>query len=132
MLGWLADQTGVFFVPQMALSIVTVAVAAGYLVAAFRGELRKTCVRDPWRHTLDPLASLAVSLGLLGSVWSFTVCFGGFVGEIDIDRITDGLGTAYVTTGFGLITSLIAGLATYVLGLLHRRLAPVLPERDGG
>ena len=131
MLHWLADRTGVFFLPQMTLSMMTLSVAAGYLIAASRGELAKTCLRNPWRRTLDPLASLAVSLGLLGSVWSFTICFGGFGDEIDIGRITDGLGTAYVTTGIGLVTSLIAGLTTYVLGLLHRSDEPDVVVSEG-
>ena len=119
MLQQLAQLTGIFFVPQLALSVVVLALVIGYTVASLRGELRNRS-DAPWKRTLDPLASVSVSLGLLGSVWSFTKSFGGFQGGIDIEMITAGLGTAYATTGFGLVTSLVAGLGSYILGLIHR------------
>jgi hypothetical protein len=119
MMQQLASVTGIFFLPQLALSVAVVSLVVGYVVASLRGELSG---RDdkPWKRTLDPLASVSVSLGLLGSVWSFTKAFGGFQGGIDIDVITAGLGTAYATTGVGLVTSLIASLGSYLLGLAHR------------
>ena len=119
MLSWVAQLTGVFFIPQLVVSIAVLSLVLGYGVATLRGELTRRDDR-PWRRTLDPLASIAVSLGLLGSVWSFTQAFGGFQNGVDIERITAGLGTAYATTGVGLVTSLVAGLGSYLLGIAHR------------
>lgn len=119
MLQSIVNHSGVFFVPQMALSVLVVALVLSYGLAWLRGELRGRTDR-PWVRTLDPLAGFAVSLGLLGSVWSFMLAFGGFSNGIDIDRVTSGLATAYTTTGVGLITSLIAGLGSYLLGLTVR------------
>ena len=90
-----------------------------YLLAAVRGEFRNLD-NPPWRRQLEPLGGIAVSLGLLGSVWAFTTAFGGFMGGIDIDRIVAGLGTAYTTTGVGLITAIIASLGSYGCDLLVR------------
>lgn len=112
----IAEATGIFFYPQLALSLVVTGLVIGYAVALTRGELRKA--KDaPWRRTLDPLAAIAVSVGLLGSVYSFARAFQGFEGQINISSITTQLSVAYSTTAFGLVTSIIAALGSYVLGI---------------
>ncbi len=120
MIEFVVRSCGVFFVPQLVLSIVAVALVLGYGIALVRGELRGA--EDPWKRTLDPLAGVAVSVGLLGSVVSFCVAFGGFThGGFDVHKITAGLTTAYTTTAVGLVTSLVASLGSWVLGAVVRR-----------
>ena len=82
MLEFVARSSGVFFVPQMTLSVITVAIVLGYAVAFLRGELAAGA--SPWRRTLDPLAGLALEVGeaLLAR---------GFV-ETRIDRLAESLG----------------------------------------
>ena len=95
-------------------------VLASFVLAWLRGELRND--KESWKYALDPLAGLALSVGLLGSVVSFIVAFGGFKnGGFDVERITSGLATAYFTTAVGLITSLVAGLGSYLLGVAVKR-----------
>ena len=53
-------------------------------------------------------------------MWAFTTAFSGFAGGIDIDRIVDGLGTAYTTTGVGLITAIVAALGAYMCDVLAK------------
>ncbi|MHC4415563.1 MAG: MotA/TolQ/ExbB proton channel family protein [Planctomycetota bacterium] len=120
MAGRLLDTLGIFLYPQMAISVIVIGLCIAYLLAAARGELRNQS-SSPWRRQLDPLGGIAVSVGLLGSVWAFTTAFGGFSGGIDVDRIVEGLGTAYTTTGVGLVTAIIAGLGSYVCDLLAQR-----------
>ncbi len=115
----LLDTLGIFLYPQLAVSIAVVGLCIAYLFAAVRGEFRNLD-KPPWRQQLEPLGGIAVSLGLLGSVWAFTQAFGGFAGGIDIDRIVAGLGTAYTTTGVGLVTALIAGFGSYACDLVAR------------
>ena len=115
----LIDALGLFLYPQLALSVVVIGLCLAYLLAAARGELRNLD-RPPWRRQLEPLGGIAVTLGLLGSVWAFMQAFGGFSGGIDIDRIVAGLGTAYTTTGVGLVTAIIATLGVYACDLLAK------------
>ncbi len=119
MVASLIETLGVFLYPQLAVSVVVIGLCLAYLLAAFRGEFRNLD-NPPWRRQLEPLGGIAVSLGLLGSVWAFTTAFGGFNGGIDIDRIVAGLGTAYTTTGVGLVTAIIASLGSYGCDLLVR------------
>ena len=112
-----------FFYPQLTLSVAVTALVAAYAVSFVRGEYRKR-TDAPWRRTLDPLAGLAVSLGLLGSVYSFARAFHGFGGAIDVEEITSRLGVAYATTAFGLVTSITAALGSYVFGVLSRERVP--------
>lgn len=119
MIAHLIESLGVFLYPQLAISVLVIGLCLAYMLAAARGELR-TLARQPWRTQLEPLGSIAVSLGLLGSVWAFVKAFGGFAGGIDIDRIVAGLGTAYTTTGVGLITAIIAAVGAYTCDLLVR------------
>ena len=116
----LVDSLGYFLYPQLAISAIVLGLCIAYALAAVRGELRHLA-DSPWQRQLDPLGGIAVSLGLLGSVWAFTTAFGGFSGGLDVDRIVDGLGTAYTTTGVGLVTAIMAALGSYVCDLLVKR-----------
>ena len=116
MLRNLAQNLGVFLWPQLAISLVTVALVVGYLVAWFRRELEPGMT--PWVRSLDPLASVACSVGLLGSVVGFIEAFASFQDGIDVRQLTRGLAVAYYTTGVGIFTSLLATLGCWVLGIL--------------
>ncbi len=107
---------GVFALPQLALSVVTVGLLVAYLLAWARREF--PAGEKPWEHTLDPLSGIAVTLGLLGSVVGFIIAFGGFQNGLDVERLTQGLAAAYWTTGIGIVTSLVALLGSYTLGVL--------------
>lgn len=120
MIEFVVRGCGVFFVPQLMLSVLVVALVLGYGIAWLRGELRPD--RANWERTLDPLAGVAVGVGLLGSVVSFCVAFGSFKHSgFDVERITAGLTTAYTTTAVGLVTSLIASLGSWALNVAVRR-----------
>ena len=125
----LVQNLGVFLVPQLVISLVTVALVAGYLVAWFRKELEPGMA--PWNQSLDPLASVACSVGLLGSVAGFIAAFGSFQNGIDVRQLTQGLAVAYYTTGVGIFTSLIATLGCWVLGIVAGgRAEPCTPSRS--
>lgn len=115
----LIQALGVFLYPQLLLSVLVIGLCLAYLLAGLRGELAKA-QRPAWRRQLEPLGSIAVSVGLLGSVWAFMQAFGGFAGGIDIDRIVAGLGTAYTTTGVGLVTAIIAAVGAYACDLIAK------------
>ena len=114
--GMILQHCGVLAWPQLAVSAVTVALLAGYLTAWRRGEL--VAGETPWRRTLEPLAGISTTLGLLGSVAGFIVAFGGFQDGLDVARLTRGLSGAYWTTGVGITTSLIASCGAYLLTVL--------------
>ena len=109
---------GVFAFPQMAVSVLTAALLIGYLVAWRRRELTRG--QTPWVRTLEPLAGISTTLGLLGSVVGFLIAFGGFQDGLDVPRLTRGLSAAYWTTGVGIVTSLIATAGAYTLTALNR------------
>ena len=113
----IAEQCGVFFVPQLALSIVVVTLVTGYFVAWARREL--PAGQRPWDRTLEPLASISCSLGLLGSVVGLCASLGSFRHGIDVDQLTAGLALSYVTTGVGLTVSLFSMFGSYVLNLMN-------------
>ena len=116
MLGSFIDSLGYFVYPQALLSLLTVALVLGYGVAWMRGELRRRHDK-PWRRTLEPLAAIAVSIGLLGSVYAFLTAFSGLQGGIDVERITTALALGYATTLVGLTQSIMASVCCYMLGL---------------
>ena len=116
--GVILRNCGVLAIPQLLLSGVTVALLAGYLVAWRRGEL--TGGAAPWAATLEPLAGISTTVGLLGSVAGFIVAFGGFEGGLDVPRLTRGLAAAYWTTGVGIVTALVASAGAYLLTVLNR------------
>ena len=109
---------GVFAIPQLLLSVLTVGLLVGYLVAWWRREMRAG--QTPWAKTLEPLAGIATTIGLLGSVAGFIVAFGGFQGGLDVQQLTRGLAAAYWTTGVGIVTSLVASCGAYCLTVLNR------------
>jgi len=113
------ENCGLFAVPQILLSVVTVGLLVGYGVATIRGELM-LCA-NPWEKTLVPLAEVSVSLGLLGSVVGFIEAFGGFQNGLDVHRLTEGLSVAYWTTGLGITNSLVVSLGSYMLAVVNRQ-----------
>ena len=115
----LIQHLGVFFIPQLALSCLVISLVVSYLVALLRKELRPG--EAPWTRSLDPLAAVSCSVGLLGSVVGFVEAFGGFENGIDVAALTAGLAGAYYTTGVGIATSLVATLGCWVLGILNRQ-----------
>ena len=115
----LMKNCGVLFWPQLLLSIVVVTLIVGYLSACRRKEITLGC--RPWQESIDPLASLAVGVGLFGSVVGFIAAFSGFQNGVDVGALARGLSIAYWTTGVGLVTSLIATAGSYILNLLSRK-----------
>jgi biopolymer transport protein ExbB/TolQ len=113
------EKCGVLFWPQLLLSILVLTLIAGYLFAWVRKE--SIFGQRPWMDSLDPLANLAVAIGLFGSVIGFISAFSGFQRGVDVSALARGLSIAYWTTGVGLATSLIAMLGCYMLNLLSKR-----------
>ena len=118
MIRLILDNCGVLAVPQLALSVLTLSVLAGYLVAWRRGELDPRA--RPRASTLEPLAGISTTVGLLGSVVGFIMAFAGFQDGVDVSRLTRGLSAAYWTTGVGIVTSLVASCGAYLLTVLTR------------
>ena len=114
----LISKCGPFFIPQLLLSVTTFGLLLAYFMAWLRRELFPG--EMPWEKTLEPLSGIAVTIGLLGSVVGFIVAFGGFQNGLDVETLTLGLGTAYYTTGFGIVTSLAASLGSYMLSVLNK------------
>ena len=114
----LIENCGILFWPQLALSIVVMTLIVGYLSACRRKEI--PLGQRPWQESIDPLASLAVGIGLFGSVVGFIAAFSGFQNGVDVGALARGLSIAYWTTGVGLVTSLVATAGTYILNLLSR------------
>jgi len=115
----LMEKCGIFFWPQLLLSVVVLTLIAAYLFARARGEITEG--QRPWEGSLDPLANLAVTVGLFGSVVGFISAFGGFQRGVDVSVLARGLSIAYWTTGVGIATSLIATLGSYLLSLLSKK-----------
>jgi hypothetical protein len=123
MIQQVVHNLGVFLVPQAIVSAITLGLIAAYALATLRGEFADANGngRAIWRRPLDSLASIAVSIGLLGSVWSFMRTFSvNGNGRLDIDAVVNGLGVAYTTTGVGLVTAIIATTAVFVLDAVAR------------
>lgn len=114
----LMEKCGILFWPQLLLSMVVLTLIAAYLFAWYRKEIKLG--QRPWKDSLDPLADLAVAVGLLGSVIGFIAAFKGFQKGVDVGVLARGLSIAYWTTGVGIATSLIATLGCYVLNLLSK------------
>ena len=75
---------------------------------------------DPLVAMALRLAAIAVSIGLLGSVWAFLSAFSGFQGGINVEQITKALSLGYATTLVGLTQSIMATVCCYMLGLVAR------------
>ena len=115
----LMERCGILFWPQLGLSFLVVTLIVAYLLAWGRKEVGPG--QRPWEDSLDPLANLAVALGLLGSVIGFISAFSGFQEGVDVSALANGLSIAYWTTGVGIATSLVATSGSYILNLLSRR-----------
>jgi len=105
------SATGVFFVPQLVLSITVFALVAGYLIARIRGELATG--EKPWLRTLEPLAEVCAGIGLLGTVSGIVngLAAGGTA------ALSSALGLALYTTGFGMAAALLSMIGCWLLGL---------------
>jgi hypothetical protein len=112
------DKCGLLAVPQLLLSVLTVSLLVGYLLSLRRGEISRQ--QRPWARTLEPLSGISTTVGLLGSVIGFIVAFAGFRDGVNVPRLTQGLSTAYWTTGVGIVTALVASSGAYLLDALHR------------
>ena len=116
MIRLILDNCGFLAVPQLALSLLTLSVLVGYLVAWRRREIAPGT--SPWARTLEPLAGISTTVGLLGSVVGFIMAFAGFQDGVDVSRLTRGLSAAYWTTGVGIVTALVASCGAYLLTVL--------------
>jgi hypothetical protein len=112
------ERCGLLALPQLVLSVLTVSLLLGYLLSLRRGEISPR--QRPWARTLEPLAGISTTVGLLGSVVGFIVAFAGFDNGVDVPRLTRGLSTAYWTTGVGIVTALVASAGAYLLDALHK------------
>jgi hypothetical protein len=112
------EHCGVFAWPQLVVWGVTVSILAGYVLGRLRGEAAPG--RTPWTRTLEPLAGIATTLGLLGSVAGFLVAFQGFGGRLDVEKLMAGLAKAYWTTGVGIATALVASVGSWMLTAVGR------------
>lgn len=75
------------------------------------------------------LSDTAGALGLLGTVWGMFVTF--FGGNLDSQRILNGMGLALVTTLIGLIVSIILNFfATEVFSLFNKRIEMLSEKAD--
>ena len=115
MVSLLVDKCGALFWPQLVLNVAVWTLIIGYLLTWLRGGLLPG--QRPWQESLDPLASMAVTLGLFGSVIGFISAFSGFQKGVNVSILARGLSIAYWTTGLGIVTSLSATLGAYVLNL---------------
>jgi len=118
----LMEKCGILFWPQLLLSIAVWTLIVAYLLAWRRGEIRAGA--KPWENSLDPLANMAVAVGLFGSVIGFICAFSGFQKGVDVSTLARGLSVAYWTTGVGIATSLAATLGSYMLNLASAKKQP--------
>lgn len=79
-----------------------------------------------WLHFLSDSAG---ALGLLGTVWGVFQTF--FGGNLDNEKILDGMGMALITTLFGLIVSLIINFGnTKIFSSFNKRMELVAEKGD--
>ena len=118
----LIDACGLCAYPLLALSTAAVAIAAAYASCILR--TRTSVSGAPWRPALQPIAEMAFSTGLLGSVIGFLACFGAEGGRFDVSKISHGLATAFLTTAWGLVVGLFVAISCYALDTLSRHFEP--------
>ncbi|RMF62152.1 MAG: hypothetical protein D6748_00045 [Calditrichaeota bacterium] len=76
---------------------------------------------EAYRNWLSFLSDSAGALGLLGTVWGVFLTF--FGGNLDSEKILNGMGVALITTLLGLVVSLIINLfSTQLYSAFQRRL----------
>ncbi len=84
---------------------------------------------ESFRNRLHFLSDSAGALGLLGTVWGVFLTF--FGGNLDSEKILNGMGVALVTTLLGLVVSLIINLfSTEIYSFHHRKLDTVNKKAD--
>ncbi len=84
---------------------------------------------NTFKSRLAFLSDTAGALGLLGTVWGMFVTF--FGGNLDSQRILNGMGLALVTTLIGLVVSIILNFcATEVFSVFNRRLELISSKAD--
>ncbi|MFQ5709393.1 MAG: MotA/TolQ/ExbB proton channel family protein [bacterium] len=82
-----------------------------------------------FKNRLAFLSDTAGALGLLGTVWGMFVTF--FGGNLDSQRILNGMGLALVTTLIGLVVSVILNLcSTEVFSIFNKRLELISAKAD--
>lgn len=82
-----------------------------------------------FKSRLAFLSDTAGALGLLGTVWGMFATF--FGGNLDSQRILNGMGLALVTTLIGLVVSIILNFfATEVFGIFNKRMELVAAKAD--
>lgn len=84
---------------------------------------------NTFRSRLSFLSDTAGALGLLGTVWGMFVTF--FGGNLDSQRILNGMGLALITTLIGLVVSIILNFfATEVFSAFNKRLELISAKAD--
>jgi len=84
---------------------------------------------DTFKSRLVFLSDTAGALGLLGTVWGMFVTF--FGGNLDSQRILNGMGLALVTTLIGLVVSIILNFcSTEVFSVFNKRLQMTSSKAD--
>ena len=84
---------------------------------------------ETYRNWLHFLSASAGALGLLGTVWGVFLTF--FGGNLDSEKILNGMGVALITTLLGLGVSLIINLfSTQIYGAFQKRLELVTRKAD--
>mgnify|MGYP005725968879 CR=1 FL=1 len=84
---------------------------------------------ETYRNWLHFLSDSAGALGLLGTVWGVFLTF--FGGNLDSEKILNGMGIALITTLLGLVVSLIINLfSTQIYGAFQKRLEMVTRKAD--
>lgn len=84
---------------------------------------------DTFKSRLIFLSDTAGALGLLGTVWGMFVTF--FGGNLDSQRILNGMGLALVTTLIGLVVSIILNFcSTEVFSVFNKRLQMTSSKSD--
>ncbi|KAA3658390.1 MAG: hypothetical protein DWQ10_11275 [Calditrichaeota bacterium] len=84
---------------------------------------------ESYRSWVNFLSDSAGGLGLLGTVWGIFQTF--FGGELDPDKILNGMGVALITTLFGVIVSLIINLgATQTFSSFSNRMEETSDKGD--
>ena len=82
-----------------------------------------------FRGRLAFLSDTAGALGLLGTVWGMFATF--FGGNLDSQRILNGMGLALVTTLIGLVVSIILNFfATEVFSIFNKRMEKLSSKAD--
>ncbi len=84
---------------------------------------------NTFKSRLSFLSDTAGALGLLGTVWGMFVTF--FGGNMDSQRILNGMGLALITTLIGLVVSIILNFfSTEVFSVFNKRLELISAKAD--